>query len=256
MAKLQPKSYKIGQTLQSIKVKELFNSEEIVLVTQDSVNDNEIYVATNPNSTDVRTVELSVTPTAVIGNNYTEFSDSGSQTIGDVQYLYYTSSDTTGIIQGETVTISQGAENYTTTVHSIVTGDIILNDIDGFTPANSDILIFNHSNWYYVTADDISKVAKDDKFKVTLDDDGTIQILEVVAKDATHIGFKKVTDNYATADVIVFDSDLKLDNVAISLKSNDYPNGLLFKHASVNSTSNNLAIIPKSEYNQAVKFFF
>ncbi len=233
MAKLQPKSYKIGQTLSTIKVKELYNSEEIVLITQDSVNDNEIYVATNPNSTDVRTVELTVTATAVIQNNYTDFT--GTDYSDNI--ITYSSADPTGIIAGETVTISQGIALYQTTVSEIDGFDIKLNEIDGeegFVPVIDDILIFNHSTWYYVTADDISKVAIGDKFKVTLDDDGTIQILEVLSKDATHIGFKKVTTNYAVADVITFES----------------------KHSTVTPTSNNLAIIPKSEYNQAVKFFF
>ncbi len=252
MSKLQPKSFKITQTTQNIKVKELFNSEEIVLISQDSVNDNEIYVATNPNSTDVRTGELTVTATSVIGNNYTDFSDVDFSD----NIITYSSSDATGISAGESVSISQGAETYVTTVIEVDENDIKLAGIDDFTPAADDILIFNHQIWYYKTADDISKVAIGDKFKVTLDDDGTVQILEVSFKDTTHIGFKKVTDNYATADVIVFDSDLKLDNVAISLKSNDYPNGLLFKHSTVNSTVNNLGILPKSEYNQAVKFFF
>lgn len=254
MAKLNPLSFKVQKAGLNIKVKELFNSEEIVIIPMDSQNDGELYVATNPNSTEVKTSTFAPSVTGIISNNYTDFTSVDNAD----NVLTYESLDSTGIIAGETVTISQGIAFYQTTVISNVANVITLNLIDGeeeFEPATDDILIFNHSTWYYITSS-IGKVAVSDKFSITLDDDASVQVKEVTYKDSTHIGFKISTDNYTASDTLQFESDVKLDGLGIQLKSNDYPNGLLFKHATTDSTLNNLTIVPRSEYNQAIKFFF
>lgn len=252
--KLLPLTFKIQKAGLNIKVKELFNSEEIVIIPMDSQNDGELYVALNPLSTEVKTSTFAPSVTGIIGNNYTDFTDVDN---ADGE-LTYESNDSTGIIAGETVTISQGIAFYQTTVKSNTNNIIKLYLIEGeedFVPDESDILTFNHSTWYYITSS-ISKVAVGDKFSTTLEDDASVQVKEVTYKDATHIGFKITTTNYSTADVLQFESDVKLDGIGIQLKSNDYPNGLLFKHATTDSTVNNLTIVPRSEYNQAIKFFF
>lgn len=252
--KLLPLTFKVQTTGLNINVKSLFNSEEIVVIPQDSQNDGEIYCAINPNSTEVKTSTFAPTVTGIIGNNYTDFTDVDNA--DDV--LTYTSLDSTGVIAGETVTISQGIALYQTTVISNIANVITLNLIDGeeeFAPADDDILIFNHSTWYYITSS-IGKVAVGDKFSITLEDDSSVQVKEVTYKDATHIGFKISTTNYSNIDTLQFESDVKLDGIGLQLKSNDYPNGLLFKHATTDSTVNNLTIVPRSEYNQAIKFFF
>lgn len=257
MTKLNPISFKVTKTLLNIQVKSLFNSEEVIILGQDSENDNELYVALNPNSTQVRTSTLSPTVTGIIGNNYTA-SDSGIISEDDIDYIFYTLDDITGVIVGETVNISQGIAIYTTTVNRIDGSDVLLNPIVGeptFDPDANDILLFTHATWYYVTSN-IDKVAIGDKFKITLEDDASIQIKEVTFKDANHIGFLISTVNYAQSDVISFECDPKLDGFAIQIKSNDFPNGLLFQHLTTDSTVNNLSILPKSEYNRAIKFFF
>lgn len=254
MAKLNPISFKVQQAGLNIKVKELFNSEEIVIIPMDSQNDGELYVALNPNSTEVKTSTFAPVVTGIISNTYTGFTDVDSAD----NVLTYTSSDSTGIIAGETVTITQGIASYLTSVISNVDNVITLNLIAGeevFAPNNLDILTFNHSTWYYITSS-IEKVALGDKFSITLDDDSSVQVKEVTYKDATHIGFKVSTENYTSSDTLQFESDVKLDGIGLQLKSNDYPSGLLFKHATTDSSVNNLTIFPRSEYNQAVKFFF
>lgn len=252
--KLLPLSFKVQQAGLNIKVKELFNSEEIVVIPQDNQNDGEIYCAINPLSTEVKTSTFAPVVTGLIGNNYTDFTDGDNAD----NVLAYTSSDSTGIIAGETVTISRGIAFYQTTVISNVANVITLKPIAGepaFLPATDDILTFNHSTWYYITSS-IGKVAVSDKFSITLDDDASVQVKEVTYKDATHIGFKISTSNYTASDTLQFESDVKLDGIGLQLKSNDYQNGLLFKHATTDSTVNNLTIVPRSEYNQAIKFFF
>lgn len=257
MAKLQPKSFVVTTSLKTIPVKELFKSTEIVVIPQDSENDNELYVATNPNSTDVRTATLSPTITGIVGNQY-DVTDSGLVTVDNVEYLYYTPTDPTGIVVGESVQILQGIAYYTTTVHSIDSGDIILNKIDGepeFDPDDGDLLIFDHTTWYYISSS-LNKISIGDKFQITLDDDSSIQYVDVVYKDSTHIGFTISTTNYTASDVVLFESDMKLDGVAIVLQSSDYVNGLLLKHKTTDSTNTNLTIVSKDQFQQLTKFFF
>lgn len=257
MTKLQPKSFIVTTTLKNIPIKQLFRSEEVVVFSQDGENDGELYIATNPNSTDVRTSTLSPTITGIIGNNYTDFTDVDNAD----DELTYESLDSTGIVVGETVTISQGIAFYQTTVKSNTNNIIKLYLIDSeeeFQPAHDDILIFNHSTWYYITSS-IDKVAIGDKMMITLDDDASVQYVDVTAKDSTHIGFTISTTNYTSSDVVVFEADLKLDGVGIMLGSNDYPNGLLVKHKTTDSTATNLSILPKSDSSsvtQTHKFFF
>lgn len=254
MKKLNPISLKVTKTLKNIPIIDLFEHEEIILIPQDSQNDGEIYVATNPNSTDVRTAVLEPTITGLVTNQY-DVTDSGSVTIDDILYPYYTPTDPTGIIVGESIIINDGTDTYATTVHSIDSGDVILEPIEDFTPANTDLLIFNHSVWYYITSS-IDKVAVGDKFQIVLDDDASIQIVEVVFKDATHIGFTISTTNYTSSDIITFQSDMKLDAFASKIKSNDFPNGLLIKHATTDSIVVNLTIAPAADYNRLMQFFF
>lgn len=254
MMKLNPKSFIVGTTLKSIPVKQLFNSEEVIIQPMDGENDGEIYVALNPNSIEVRTSTLSPTVTGLIGNNYTDFTDVDNA--DDV--LTYTSLDSTGVIAGESVTISQGIALYQTTVISNIANVITLNPIEGeegFAPAYDDILIFNHTTWYYVSSS-LNKVAVGDKFQITLDDDSSIQIKEVTEKDSTHIGFTISTTNYSASDVLLFEADVKLDGVAIEVASNDYPNGLKVIHKTTDSTVTNLNVLPKTDYSNARKFFF
>ena len=259
MAKLSSMSFKITTALSSIPVKDLFNSEEIVLIPQDFENDGSIFVAGNPNSTDVRTSTLSPTITGIVGNQY-DVTDSGLVTVDNVEYIFYTPSDATGIVAGESVTINQGIANYTTTVFGLDSGDVLLHKIDGepgFTPANTDLLIFNHSIWYYICSSSLTKVAVGDKFIITLDDDSTTQVKTVVFKDSTHIGFTISTTNYTASDVALFHADTKLEAFGTKLQSTDYTtNGLLVKHGTTDSTVFNMTIYPKSEYNWWKSFFF
>lgn len=255
MAKLSSMSFKITTALSSIPVKDLFNSEEIVLFPQDFENDGSIFVAINPNSTDVRTETLSPTITGIIGNNYTDFTSVDNS--DDI--ITYTSSDPTGIISGEEVTISQGAETYITTVIEVDGNDIKLDgsELESFVPTTDDILIFNHTTWYYICSSSLSKVAVGDKFIITLDDDSSTQVKTVVAKDTTHIGFTISTTNYTASDVVLFNADTKLEAFGTKLQSTDYnTNGLLVKHGTTDSTVFNMTIYPKSEYNWCKSFFF
>lgn len=254
MAKLNPKSFIITKTLKSIPIKQLFNSEEVIIQPMDSENDSEIYVALNPNSIEVRTATLAPTVTGLIGNNYTDFTSVDS----DDDELTYESLDSTGIIVGETVTISQGIAFYQTTVKSNTNNIIKLYLIEGeeeFTPEATDILIFNHTTWYYVSSS-LNKVAVGDKFQITLDDDSSVQIKEVTYKDSTHIGFTISTENYTSSDTLLFEADTKLDGIAIEVASNDYPNGLKIIHKTTDSTVTNLNVLPKTDYANARKFFF
>lgn len=257
MAKLNPKSFIVTTTLKNIPIKGLFKSEEVVVFSQDSENDGEVYMASNPNSTDVRTATLSPTITGIVGNQY-DATDSGLVTVDNVEYLYYTPTDATGIVVGEEVRISQGIANYITTVHSIDSGDVLLHKIVGepdFDPDNTDLMIFNHTTWYYITSS-IDKVAIGDIMQITLDDDASVQYVEVTYKDSTHIGFTTLTTNYTSSDVILFESDVKLDGEGLVVGSGEYPNGLLVKHKTTDSTVTNLTIIPKTEYGNIRKFFF
>lgn len=252
--KLNPISFKITTGMSIIPVKELFNSEEIVLIPQDSENDGNIFVATNPNSIDIKTSTFAPVVTALIGNNYTDFTDVDNA--DDV--LTYTSLDSTGIVAGESVTISQGIALYITTVISNESNVIILNPIAGeplFAPNPTDTLIFNHTTWYYVSSN-LDKVAIGDKFEITLDDDSSTQVKTVVSKDATHIGFQHNGLNCSYADTLLFYTDMKLDGFGVKLQSSDYTNGLLIKHSTTDSTVFNLVIYPKSEYNNCKAFFF
>lgn len=254
MAKLNPKSFIITKTLKSIPIKQLFNSEEVIIQPMDSENDSEIYVALNPNSIEVRTATLAPTVTGLIGNNYTDFTSVDS----DDDELTYESLDSTGIIVGETVTISQGIAFYQTTVKSNTNNIIKLYLIEGeeeFTPEATDILIFNHTTWYYVSSS-LNKVAVGDKFQITLDDDSSVQIKEVTYKDSTHIGFTISTENYTSSDTLLFEADTKLDGIAIEVASNDYPNGLKIIHKTTDSTVTNLNVLPKTDNANARKFFF
>lgn len=252
--KLSPISFKITTGMSTINVKDLFNSEEIVLIPQDSENDGNIFVATNPNSIDIKTSNLSPTITGIIGNNYTDFTDVDNA--NDI--ITYTSLDATGVVAGETVTISQGVALYQTTVISNKSNVITLNPIEGepeFQPNITDTLIFNHTTWYYVSSN-LDKVAIGDKFEITLDDDSSTQVKIVVYKDSTHIGFTNSTTNYTASDTLSFYADMKLDGFGVKLQSTDYPNGLLIKHGTTDSTVFNLVIYPKSEYNWSKAFFF
>lgn len=254
MYKLNPKSFIVGTTLKSIPIKQLFNSEEVVIQPMDGENDGEIYVAFNPNSIEVRTSTLAPTVTGIVGNQY-DVTDSGSVTLDDILYPYYTPTDATGIIVGESVTIDTRTETFTTTVHSIDSGDVILEPVEDLTPANTDLLIFNHTTWYYVSSS-LNKVAVGDKFQITLDDDSSVQIKEVTYKDSTHIGFTISTTNYTSSDTLLFEADTKLDGIAIEVASNDYPNGLKIIHKTTDSTVTNLNVLPKTDYANARKFFF
>lgn len=252
--KLSPISFKITTAMSTINVKDLFASEEIVLIPQDSENDGNIFVAINPNSIDIKTANLSPTVTGLIGNNYTDFTDVDNAD----EVLTYTSLDSTGIVAGETVTISQGVALYQTTVISNESNVITLNQIEGeplFEPTATDLLIFNHTTWYYISSN-LNKIAVGDKFEILLEDDSSTQVKTVVYKDSTHIGFTISTDNYSTADVLTFYADTKLDGFGLKLQSTDYPNGLLIKHGTTDSTVFNLVIYPKSEYNWSKAFFF
>ena len=254
MAKLNPKSFIVTTTLKNIPIKGLFKSEEVVVFSQDSENDGEVYMASNPNSTDVRTATLSPTITGIIGNNYTDFTDVDNAD----DELTYESLDSTGIVVGETVTISQGIAFYQTTVKSNTNNVIKLYLIEGeeeFSPASDDILIFNHTTWYYVSSS-LDKVAVGDIMQITLDDDSSVQFVEVTYKDATHIGFTISTTNYTSSDVVLFESDVKLDGEGLVVGSDEYPNGLLVKHKTTDSTNTNLTIIPKTEYSTIRKLFF
>lgn len=253
IVKLNPISFKIGTSLSTIKVKELFNSEEIVLIPQDSENDGNIFIATNPNSTDIRTDVLSPTITGIIANNYTDFTSVDNA--DDV--LTYESLDSTGIVAGESVTIFQGLAQYITTVISNESNVIILNPIDGepgFTPANTDTLTFTHTSYYYISSS-LDKVSVGDKFNILLDDDASNQVKTVSYKDATHIGFTITTTNYTASDTLTFYADTKLDAFGLKLQSSDYVNGLLLKHATTDSTVFNVTVYPKSEYNNCKAFF-
>lgn len=257
MAKLNPKSFIVTTTLKNIPIKGLFKSEEVVVFSQDSENDGEVYMASNPNSTDVRTATLSPTITGIVTNQY-DVTDSGLVTVDDVEYLYYTPTDPTGIVVGDSVIISQGIALYNTSVALLDSGDVLLHKIagePGFTPANTDLMIFNHTTWYYVSSS-LDKVAVGDIMQITLDDDASVQYVEVTYKDSTHIGFTISTTNYTSSDVILFESDVKLDGEGLVVGSNDYPNGLLVKHKTTDSTVTNLTIIPKTEYGNIRKFFF
>lgn len=252
--KLNPISFKITTGMSIIPVKDLFNSEEIVLIPQDSENDGNIFVATNPNSIDIKTSNLSPTVTALIGNNYTDFEDVDNAD----NVIVYTSTDSTGIIAGETVQISQGLALYQTTVISNESNVITLNQIPGeplFGPSITDTLIFSHPTWYYVSSN-LDKVAISDKFEITLDDDSSTQVKTVVYKDSTHIGFQHNGLNCSYADTLSFYADMKLDGFGVKLQSSDYSNGLLIKHSTTDSTVFNLVIYPKSEYNNCKAFFF
>lgn len=252
--KLNPISFKITTGMSIIKVKELFNSEEIILIPQDGENDGNIFVATNPNSISIKTSTFAPTVTGIIGNSYTDFTDVDNA--DDV--LTYTSLDSTGIIAGETVQISQGIALYITTVKSNTNNVIILNQISGeplFQPQSTDTLIFNHTTWYYVSSN-LDKVAIGDKFELTLDDDSSTEIKTVTYKDGTHIGFQHNGLNCSYADTLSFYADMKLDGFGVKLQSSDYANGLLIKHSTTDSTVFNLVIYPKSEYNNCKGFFF
>lgn len=251
--RLKPQSYNITTTGSTIDIKKTFNSQQVVLIPQNS-DEPDLFVALNPNSTEVRTTSFQPTITGIIGNQY-DVTDSGSVTLDDVEYPYYTPTDPLGIIVGEEVTIDDGTDTYVTTVHSIDSGDIILEPIEDFTPANTDILIFNHSTWYFITSS-IGKIAVGDKFKLVLDDDASIQELTVSYKDATHFGFIKSGDNYTSSDVATFESDFKLSKVAIKLESNDYSSGLLVKHLTQTTSTVNLSIVPFDDYNLIKSLFF
>ena len=254
MAKLNPKSFIITKTLKSIPIKQLFNSEEVIIQPMDGENDGEIYVALNPNSIEVRTTTLAPTVTNLIGNNYTDFTDVDNAD----NELTYESLDSTGIIVGETVTISQGTELYQTTVKSNTNNIIKLYLIEGeesFAPNTTDLLIFNHSTWYYISSS-LNKVAVGDKVQITVDDDSSVQIKEVTYKDSTHIGFTISATNYTASDTLLFEADTKLDGVAIEVASNDYPNGLKVIHKTTDSTVTNLNVLPKTDNANARKFFF
>lgn len=252
--KLNPMSFIITKTLKIIPIKQLFNSEEVALQPMDQENDGEIYVAINPNSIEVRTSTLMPSITGLIGNNYTDFTDVDNAD----EELAYTSLDSTGVIVGESVQISQGIALYTATVKSNNSNVIVLNQISGeplFQPACDDILIFNHTNWYYISSS-LNKVAIGDKIQILLEDDSSTEIKEVTYKDDTHIGFKITGVNYSQADSLLLESDTKLDGVAIVVASNDYPNGLKVIHKTTDSTVTNLNVLPKTDNSNARKFFF
>lgn len=257
MSKLNPKSFIVTTTLKNIPIKGLFKSEEVVVFSQDDENDGEVYMASNPNSTDVRTATLSPTITGIVTNQY-DVTNSGLVTVEDVEYLFYTPTDPTGIAVGDSVTISQGLALYQTSVALLDSGDVILHKIvgePGFTPANTDLLIFSHTTYYYISSS-LDKVAVGDIMQITLDDDASVQFVEVTYKDTTHIGFTISTTNYTSSDVVLFESDVKLDGEGLVVGSNEYPNGLLVKHKTTDSTNTNLTIIPKTEYGNVRKFFF
>ena len=246
-----PKSFKVTTTLKRIPVKQLFKSEEFTIFSQDGENDGELFMATNPNSTDVRTTTLSPTITGIIGNNYTNFT--GTDNSDNI--ITYTSSDPTGIIAGEEVRISQGVEIYTTTVIEVNGNDIKLDgsELESFVPATDDILIFNHSTWYYICSSSLTKVAVGDMFEITLDDDSSVQYPQVQYVDNTHIGFTISTTNYTASDVVLFEADFKIDGIGTTYASNEYPNGILVKHGTTDSTSTNLTITPATGYDRPIK---
>lgn len=254
IVKLNPISFKIGTGMSIIKVKELFNSEEIILIPQDGENDGNIFVATNQNSIDIKTSNFAPTVTSLIGNNYTDFEDVDNAD----NVIVYTSTDSTGIIVGETVQISQGLALYQTSVISNIANVITLNPIEGeteFQPNPTDTLIFSHPTWYYVSSN-LNKVAIGDKFEITLDDDSSTEIKTVTYKDGTHVGFQHNGLNCSYADTLSFYADMKLDGFGVKLQSSDYADGLLIKHSTTDSTVFNLVIYPKSEYNNCKGFFF
>ena len=65
-----------------------------------------------------------------------------------------------------------------------------------------------------------------------------------------------MTTNYTSSDVVLFESDVKLDGEGLVIGSGEYPNGLLLKHKTTDSTVTNLTIIPKTGYSNIRKFFF